>query len=998
MTQDDTTTSGRVVSHYTAEDRLAIKAIFKRLPGAIPVACRGSAHGGDPADWDDHMDAKTPWLHSINNKYQWKEPRNVESVRRGIDMLPLVGIGLQSAGTFVLDNDRQPLSVLPLPGGAFVPSRGEHQHLLYRRGKGTFKDTLWKFGTAGGEVREKGFVVLWRPREFLEALAKVGAPVDWPDMAHLLAGKKKKARSKTNGTGSGGGGATAAQWARRIKDAANGDRYPTARAATAALIGGGQWTDAVDAVVREQYRAMFTDEEGRDPDAELDGLVSDAQEKIRTGEWDPPKRSAPAPDVPTVEYHMTEAVNAWLEARRSTFNEAQSECLRLTLRHRLGLEDSPAAPDAVVAAWPFDRSATALAGKHEAALDALRTQKPTKARPVLMEKTSTALKNGASREEVEAAIAEAEEGVYEPLWIDEALGKAEQLIAREDAGHATKALEGALKGVCEAIHKSARGAHDADIKIAKMVADRAGEHEPFPDRSESTFRAALEGLGTDLRRNVLSQCIEQKDPETGAWEQWTDDMESRLRVDIENTFTYWTGTKGQRPADLEWTDTKWNRLVQAMVAEPEHQHNPMEDYLQRVRGTWDGRRRREALLADLSGSDPADPWLRWGSRHIQDVVVVRTFEPGAKCDEFPILRGPAGMGKSVFLEGLIPPELRARCFTAGLKFTGYDSSKWSEMLEQASLAVADECVGLVAAKSAEIKQFVAAGDDSRHRKYGRNKTFLPRRCALVGTINPGRTIPLDPSNRKIIPLTLGNERHGQSAVGPVEPWMDAQRDQLWAEAMHDYDAGEITIGLPSHLNDMLDELEDADMEGLAFAEDIAMLTPRRPGGARWTWTEIATEILAPEEDPDAEDKPGAPKPRFNPKLLSPQIKKEFSDALKKLGWATAKDRGVGSDRDVFFTVYTEFEEQWEAEVRSWLAEGVAMINPGDVDAGGWDEERILAAILAVVPAPVEVCPSDFRWRSRARIFRSVLRDAGWKRRTGSGVHRYAPAAGSSGTG
>ena len=181
------TSSTRFVSHYTAEDRAALVEIFKRLPGATPVACRGSEHAGGlpPAEWPDAGAAKAPFLHATGRAYRWKDTGNADSVRAGLAHIPLVGIGLEGARLFVLDNDRLAVESSPLPGGVVVPSR-TGQHILHRRGEGPFKDAKWRSGAAGGEIKARGFVVVWWPRPFLDALDALGAPVDWAAVSALV--------------------------------------------------------------------------------------------------------------------------------------------------------------------------------------------------------------------------------------------------------------------------------------------------------------------------------------------------------------------------------------------------------------------------------------------------------------------------------------------------------------------------------------------------------------------------------------------------------------------------------------------------------------------------------------------------------------------------------------------------------------------------------------------------------------------------------------------
>ena len=89
--------------------------------------------------------------------------------------------------------------------------------------------------------------------------------------------------------------------------------------------------------------------------------------------------------------------------------------------------------------------------------------------------------------------------------------------------------------------------------------------------------------------------------------------------------------------------------------------------------------------------------------------------------------------------------------------------------------------GSTRAEVESIKGFLARQDDGAVRlTYRRDPIDLPRRCVIVGSTNDPRCLPNDPSgNRRFVPVpvTAWNPR-------TIRTFMNAEREQLWAEAKH----------------------------------------------------------------------------------------------------------------------------------------------------------------------------------------------------------------------
>ena len=184
----------RVISHYTKKDRKALRRIFKILPQARAIACMGCSLDLPPSEWPD----EDPQGHDPKAPYQgfgdWKNPAHTRRTLADLKNLPLVGINLGPAKLFALDNDGVlfPSDIArPFPGrGESIPSRGG-EHILHRQGKGRFRDPKWKHGNGQGETRSSGYIVIWQPVRFLEALERVLTyePVDYSELEAIKRSK-----------------------------------------------------------------------------------------------------------------------------------------------------------------------------------------------------------------------------------------------------------------------------------------------------------------------------------------------------------------------------------------------------------------------------------------------------------------------------------------------------------------------------------------------------------------------------------------------------------------------------------------------------------------------------------------------------------------------------------------------------------------------------------------------------------------------------------------
>ena len=165
----------------------------------------------------------------------------------------------------------------------------------------------------------------------------------------------------------------------------------------------------------------------------------------------------------------------------------------------------------------------------------------------------------------------------------------------------------------------------------------------------------------------------------------------------------------------------------------------------------------------------------------------RTYEPGCKLDETPVLIGDQGIGKSAVLKACLPNDKAAglvELFTDGLHLAAFPKER-AEALEGRVIVEIAEMGGSTRADLESLKAFLTRTDDGDHRRaYARHAESSPRMCILVATADRGRTLPNDPGgNRRFVAIEI------RSPTMAAEKFMGDERDQLWAEAVYRYKAG-----------------------------------------------------------------------------------------------------------------------------------------------------------------------------------------------------------------
>ncbi|MCL7462692.1 VapE domain-containing protein [Pseudomonas sp. NW5] len=207
--------------------------------------------------------------------------------------------------------------------------------------------------------------------------------------------------------------------------------------------------------------------------------------------------------------------------------------------------------------------------------------------------------------------------------------------------------------------------------------------------------------------------------------------------------------------------------------------DPLLDHLHRL-PTWDGMPRLDSWLVRYLGAKDS-PYIRAAGATWLVAAMARAFEPGTKFDHMLVLVGAQGRGKSSALNIL------AGEFFSDANFL--DAQDTREVLEATEGAWIVECAELAGMRRKDVetlKHEITRREDRGRPAYARTVVSVKRRFVLAGTTNSGRFLHDETGNRRFWPVE----------VGEIDlPGLQADRDQILAEALARYRSGDFQLFL-----------------------------------------------------------------------------------------------------------------------------------------------------------------------------------------------------------
>lgn len=218
-----------------------------------------------------------------------------------------------------------------------------------------------------------------------------------------------------------------------------------------------------------------------------------------------------------------------------------------------------------------------------------------------------------------------------------------------------------------------------------------------------------------------------------------------------------------------------NDMMERSLAEVarSNPYHPVRDYLRALK--WDGTLRTDSMLCQMFGAENSPANCAIGSKWLISAVA-RVMRPGCQVDHMLVLEGPQGTRKSTALRTLVGD---AWFRNSPLDLRDKDAM---QALRGCWVYEFDELDSFRGRDATRVKSFITGRVDSYRPPYGRHPIDVARQCAFAGSTNEERYLS-DPT---------GNRRFWPVLCGAIDiPALLAARDQLWAEAFHRFEAGEL---------------------------------------------------------------------------------------------------------------------------------------------------------------------------------------------------------------
>jgi predicted P-loop ATPase len=200
--------------------------------------------------------------------------------------------------------------------------------------------------------------------------------------------------------------------------------------------------------------------------------------------------------------------------------------------------------------------------------------------------------------------------------------------------------------------------------------------------------------------------------------------------------------------------------------------DPIRKYLSEL--IWDRVARINDWLTLYLSVDSSDYARAIGSKWLIGAVA-RVFKPGCKNDTCLVLEGPQGLLKSTALRALATPWFTDEISDLGTK----DAAMQVRGVWIIELAVLD---AMGRPEASRTKAFMSRSTDRFRPPYGRHLIEVPRESVFAGTVNQDTYLKDETGGRRFWPVKCGTIR--------IEE-LRRDRDQLWAEAVARFRAGEI---------------------------------------------------------------------------------------------------------------------------------------------------------------------------------------------------------------
>ncbi|HUX18994.1 MAG TPA: virulence-associated E family protein [Acidithiobacillus sp.] len=203
-----------------------------------------------------------------------------------------------------------------------------------------------------------------------------------------------------------------------------------------------------------------------------------------------------------------------------------------------------------------------------------------------------------------------------------------------------------------------------------------------------------------------------------------------------------------------------------------HAFHPVQEYLKSL--VWDRTPRVDLWLEDAFEVPPT-PYTQAIAKNVLIGAVARVMRPGCKMDNMMVLEGGQGIGKTSAVRALAGAEWYAEVTEAAGSKDFYQCLRGKWFVEFGDLA------GMRHTEINKLKQVLSSPADNYRASYAASAKDHPRHNIFIGTTNEYTYLGDSTGARRFWSVSCA-----VSNVG----YIINMRDQLWAEAMARFSAGE----------------------------------------------------------------------------------------------------------------------------------------------------------------------------------------------------------------
>lgn len=208
-----------------------------------------------------------------------------------------------------------------------------------------------------------------------------------------------------------------------------------------------------------------------------------------------------------------------------------------------------------------------------------------------------------------------------------------------------------------------------------------------------------------------------------------------------------------------------------------HRKNPVQSWLNSL--TWDSEPRLRDLISIGMGAKPG-AYSGAVGRCFMVGMVARVLQAGCKVDQMPIFEGAQGVGKSTALS-IIGGKYFSEIHDSITNKDFYLSITGKMLCEISELSA------FTRTEINRIKGVISNPCDRYRTPYGMTAADHPRACVFAGTTNSDDWNTDETGARRFWPVRCGDINRG---------WLEDNRDQMFAEAVWRYNAGEQWWNVP----------------------------------------------------------------------------------------------------------------------------------------------------------------------------------------------------------